>query len=66
MGQIKFYERTEEQSRNGGVGGVGHLWLDRSELTGTELEQALGRPLYLFWPGYLDQEVPGKESFYKV
>lgn len=38
----------------------------RSELTGSKFEQASGRPLYPFWPGYLDQKAPVGKSCYKI
>lgn len=49
-----------------GVADAGHLGSEeKPEVTGTKLEQALGRPLYLFGLVCLDQEVPAGE-FYKI
>lgn len=56
----------EEKSRKGG-GGCRSSGIRRKALvTGTKLEQALGRPLYLLGPVCLDQEVPAGEFYKKV
>lgn len=55
----------EEKSRNGGGGCRSSGIRRKPDVTGTKLEQALGRPLHLFGPVCLDQEVP-VEEFYKI